>query len=140
MSRRRAKGKELNETQQAIRSRIEQCESIADLVAIGNEYIETEPTQAASAYRKALLKQHNDGVVINNLGVAYWNMGNHGEARKEFEKALRLLPDDANVVNNFAGAMLDLGHQEKARSWFKKAASMKPGKKTVIAYIDLHGY
>ena len=140
MSRRHSKKKILSEAQQAIRTRIEQCESIVELVAIGNEYIETEPVQAARAYRKALLKQHNDGVVINNLGVAYWNMGNHGEALKEFEKAKRLLPDDANVVNNFASALLNSGQQDKARHWFKKAAGLTPAKHTFLAYIDLHGY
>lgn len=126
--------------QQAIRHRIDRCDSTGGLASIGDEYIETEPVLAARAYRKALLISDQDGVLHNNLGVAYWNMGNHGDAAKAFEHASKLLPDDANVIQNLAGALLDLGQQEKARHWFKKAATMKPGKKTLTAYIDLHGY
>ena len=130
----------MTETQQVIRDRIDHCESTSDLVSIGNEYVETEPALAARAYRKALLTMHHDGVLHNNLGVAYWNMGNHGDALKSFEQAIKIIPDDANVIQNFAGALLDLGNPEKARVWYKKANNLKPGKHTLMAYIDLHGY
>lgn len=140
MSRKHGKHKELTEAQQAIRDRIEQCASTEELIAIGDEYIESEPVLAARAYRKVLTQQANDAVVLNNLGVAYWNMGNQGEALPLFEKAKTVLPDDANVVNNLAGALLNSGQADKARHWFTQAANLQPGKHTFLAYVDLHGY
>ena len=47
-----------------------------------------------------LAHRPNDIVLLNNRGVAYFELGNYESALADFDKVLRLNPDDAEAYFN----------------------------------------
>jgi tetratricopeptide (TPR) repeat protein len=111
-----------------------------ELERLARAYIDDSPRLAARALRRALQLRPGDGALMNNLGVALWNLGDRGEALAAFERARERLPDDRNVVENVAAACLDLRRPEEARRLFRTAARLRRGRRTLLAYVDPHGY
>jgi Flp pilus assembly protein TadD len=132
--------RETTTEQRALRGRIDRCDDPVQLAAIADENVEDEPALAARAYRKAAALAGEDGVILNNLGVACWNLGNKGEARDAFRRAAVLLPADRNILENLAGVLVDLRREDEARACFRRAAGLARGRRTLRANVDLHGY
>ena len=63
---------------------------------------------------RALRLQSNSIEVLNNLGVAYFNIGSYPEAMKAFNQVVQLKPDDAQAHFGLAQVHIDLKDKESA--------------------------
>ncbi len=75
---------------------------------------------SVAEYESALILDPGDGVIHNNLGVAYLKLGMMEEARRSWEEALRLNPDDRMAVNNLAACYLATGRTKEAKELLER--------------------
>jgi tetratricopeptide (TPR) repeat protein len=75
---------------------------------------------AVGEYKNALVLDPVDGVIHNNIGVAYLKLGMMEDARRSWEEAFRLNPDDRMAVHNLAGYYLATGRKEEAKKLWEE--------------------
>ncbi len=79
------------------------------------------------------LKSSPDATHIrNNLGVAYWNLGDSGKAEQEWLMALKSKPNDPVVLSNLGLVYAKENLNRKAENYFRLAMRRKPN------YTDPH--
>jgi protein O-mannosyl-transferase len=64
--------------------------------------------------------------IRNNLGGAYWNRGQQGEAVREWKEALRIAPTNVIILNNLGLAARRAKHYSEAVDYFERAIRIKP--------------
>ena len=120
-----------------------------DLEAIGTLgnicYEKKEYQKAIEYYEKALEIKPDKHEALNNMGVAYRNMGNHEKAIESYKKALEIKPDKHEALYNMGNTYDDLGNHEKAIESYKKALEIKPDKDEAlnnmgVAYGNMADY
>lgn len=94
--------------------------------------LENDHTGAINIYRSIVDEQPRLGLVWNNLGIAYREMGEPDEAISCFRRAVAFAPDLTEAWNNL-GVAQDESHLIKnAVTSYKKAIALQPG------YVSAH--
>jgi len=104
----------------------EQKESVPDIVALNN---------AVVSFNQALEYHPDYERALNNLIIAYWQMGEKDKAQKEitrFEKATSQSPEYYNTIGIISFSQ---GNGKKAESCFQKALKLK--KDYLPSYFNL---
>ena len=97
------------------------CYSLGRLKQIENDH------QGAIIIYKAMLDQQpNAGIVWNNLGVAYREIGKPDDAISSFRAAVKFAPQMAEAWNNLGVAQDELNLTENALNSYRKAIEIHP--------------
>ena len=104
---------------------------------LGNYYEEIDKAKGIEFYNKALDLDPNYGIVWNQLGYLYSDLGDFDKAIECFQKYASLSPWNANPVDSIGELHFRMGKLELAIAKFKEALAIKPdfGSEIKIAYI-----
>ena len=83
-------------------------------------------TEAAAAFRKALAIRATFFEALHDLGLACFNLGNHGDAIEAYERAAALNPDSFEVFHNRARAFQALHRHDEALADLDRAVELRP--------------
>ena len=97
------------------------CYSLGRLKQLENDH-----QGAIATYKVMLDQQPNAGIVWNNLGVAYREIGKPDDAISSFRAAVRFAPQMAEAWNNLGVAQDELSLTESALSSYRKAIKIQP--------------
>jgi predicted TPR repeat methyltransferase len=97
------------------------CYSLGRLKQLENDH-----QGAITTYKVMLDQQPNAGIVWNNLGVAYREIGKPDDAMSSFREAVRFAPQMAEAWNNLGVAQDELNLTENAVNSYKKAIEIQP--------------
>jgi tetratricopeptide (TPR) repeat protein len=105
--------------------------------SLGNHYRSSDVSKAIEYYNKALDLDPNYGLVWNQLGYMYSDLGDFQKAIECFQKYASLSSWDANPVDSIATLHYRMGRLELAIAKYKEALAIKPdfGSGFKIAYI-----
>jgi len=78
-------------------------------------------------FQKALKLNPNHLIALENLGNAYRQQKNWGEARKIFDRALANNPDDPEANYGLGMVFAQLDDSERAHEYLQKALKARPG-------------
>jgi DNA-binding transcriptional MerR regulator len=94
--------------------------------AIGSALEEADPSQARSAYERALAldPRHADAHV--NLGCLEHEAGRLEAAERHYRAALEVRPDDATAAFDLGVVLEDLGRLDEARAAYERALGAEP--------------
>lgn len=84
------------------------------------------PAHAASLLEKAKVLEPGRGSILESLGIAYYNCGNHEGAMREFEAALEVDPTNHYARYGLSKCLYRKGKLHKAIGQVKLAAVMAP--------------
>jgi len=87
-------------------------------------------------YKQGLLIDPYDGVLQNNLGVAFLKTDNINEALKYFNAALELDQNNLMAMNNLAYCYLKKGDEEKAEVILKRILKKDPQSTTAMDNLN----
>lgn len=97
------------------------CYSLARLKQLENDH------QGAIAIYKVMLDQQpNAGIVWNNLGIAYREIGRPNDALSSFQAAVRFAPQMAEAWNNLGVTQDEHNLTQNALNSYKKAIEIQP--------------
>lgn len=105
----------------------------AQLLMARKEYVE-----AVKAYEEILNHDPKNAPMLNQLGIAYQELGNTGEAERSYKKAVHADNAYVSAINNLGALEYSKNHYGKAIKYYRKAISLRDGDKAVI-YSNL-GY
>ncbi len=88
--------------------------------------LENDHRGAIIIYKLMLDQQPNAGIVWNNLGVAYREIGKPNDAIASFRAAVRFAPQMAEAWNNLGVAQDELSLTEKALDSYRKSIEIQP--------------
>ncbi len=88
--------------------------------------IESDHQGAIIIYKAMLNQQPNAGIVWNNLGVAYREIGKPDDAISSFRAAVKFAPQMAEAWNNLGVAQDELNLTENALNSYRKAIEIHP--------------
>ncbi len=97
------------------------CYSLGRLKQLENDH-----PGAIIIYKAMLDQQPNAGIVWNNLGVAYREIGKPDDAIASFQAAVKFAPQMAEAWNNLGVAQDELNLAEKALTSYRKAIGIQP--------------
>ena len=97
------------------------CYSLARLKQLENDH-----EGAVTIYRQMLNQQPNAGVVWNNLGVAYRELGKPEDAISSFRAAVKFTPQMAEAWNNLGVAQDEGNMADSAIKSYRKAIEIQP--------------
>ena len=104
------------------------------------EEYEAKSNEAISLYYRALERDAENGLTLNNLAVSLSDLGKHGSALPLLKKAAAVMPDDRNIRFNLGVVLTNLQRGREARMAFDEALKLKLGGKTREAYFDPHAH
>ncbi|MDY6790287.1 MAG: tetratricopeptide repeat protein [Thermodesulfobacteriota bacterium] len=97
------------------------CYNLGRLKQLENDH------QGAIVVYKSMIDQQPDvGIVWNNLGVAYREIGKQDDAIASFRSAVRFAPEMAEAWNNLGVAQDELNLAENALNSYRKAIEIQP--------------
>lgn len=83
-------------------------------------YKEEEYESAIVCLQKALEFETDDGVVLNNIGVAYYRLGDIKKSKEFLEKSLALNPNNTMTCMNMAHCLCLQNKHKESVKYFKK--------------------
>ena len=83
-------------------------------------------TDAAAAYRRAIILEPTRGEYYNGLGLALYRQANWFAALAEFSRATEIDPGDASARYNEACALALLGRKDEALYSLREAVQLEP--------------
>ena len=110
---------------------IDEFSNNLDLVAIhfyrGTSYLYNERFgDAVTAFDQALDIQPINHQILNNKGLALYELGQYDDAVTAFDQALDIQPIDHLALNNKGNTLYELGQYDEAISAFNQALKIKP--------------
>jgi len=91
--------------------------------------------EAIDAFRTGSPK---DPVIHNKIGIAYHQLLQMNQARKEYEIAVKLRPDYEEAINNIGTIYYAEKSYRRATSWFSRAIKLAPDDpKSAAVYVNL---
>ncbi len=91
--------------------------------------------EAIDAFREGSPK---DPVLRNKIGIAYHQLLQLNQARKEYEVAVKLRPDYEEAINNIGTVFYAEKSYRRATSWFSRAVKLAPeDSKSAAVYVNL---
>ena len=97
------------------------CYSLGRLKQLENDH-----QGAILVYQSMLDRRPDAGIVWNNLGVAYREIGKPDDAIASFQAAVRLAPNTAEAWNNLGVAQDELNLTQDAINSYRKAIEIQP--------------
>ena len=85
--------------------------------------------KAISFFKKAIelrLKPPYLARALNNMGIAYGELGQYAEAVSAFQETIKENPEDPNLYNNLGAVYLKLQEADQALAYFEKAIQLDP--------------
>ncbi len=94
--------------------------------------------EAIELLEKAKRLEPGRGSILESLGIAYYNSGLHGRARREFEEALEVDPTNHFARYGLSRCLFRGGMVMHAIGQVKLAATMAPGEKIYEEALRLY--
>jgi len=92
---------------------------------LGKKLLQTKRySQAADAFKHALLLDPNHPNSAFNLATAYEGMHYFSEARRQYQRALHTNPNDNLAAYRVARVLVKQGNMDEAARWFTKAEAI----------------
>jgi len=85
-----------------------------------------EPAKALPLYRRAIKHEENANL-LNNMAIAYMQLGSYNQSAKLLAKALATQPDNASILLHYAQATILHGDYENANAALVQAEKSNPG-------------
>ena len=103
---------------------------LANIVAINNNF-----SKAKELLSKANEIKPNNLGVLNNLGIAFKQLGNSKEAISFYEKVISIDPNHTKAQYNLGVELYNLKEFKKAKNLFKKIIEIQPD--FAVAFVNL---
>jgi len=97
-----------------------------------------EYAEAVKAYEELLKQDPKNASMLNQLGIAYQELGDVGEAEHSYKRAVHADKTYVSAINNLGALEYSKNHYGKAINYYRKAISLQDGDRAVI-YSNL-GY
>jgi tetratricopeptide (TPR) repeat protein len=97
---------------------------------------EHHPDMAVSLLQRAKSLEPRRGSILEALGIAYYNSGNHAEAMREFEEALEIDPTNHYARYALSRCMYRKGMLKMAIGQAKLAVVMAPEIEMYVEAMD----
>ena len=97
-----------------------------------------EYAEAIKAYEELLKKDPKNASMLNQLGIAYEELGDMHGAEHSYKKAVQADQTYVSAINNLGALEYSKKHYGKAINYYRKAISLQDGDRAVI-YSNL-GY
>jgi len=88
-------------------------------------YVTGESDKQIAALKLHLQMYPRDGIVHNNLGVAYRVIGQYEKAAEQYREAMRITPGFLISQGNLAVVLINLNRYDEAREALRRAAEQK---------------
>ena len=105
----------------------------AQLLMVRKEYVE-----AVKAYSELLKDDPKNARMLNQLGIAYQELGDTNQSERSYKKAVHADKTYVSAINNLGALEYSKNHYGKAIKYYRKAIAMRDGDQAVI-YSNL-GY
>lgn len=95
-----------------------------------SEYDLEQYKEAEKHYRNAAELKYGDPLASYNLGNAFYQQGNWGDAAKRFEQAQHAAPNDAfksDALHNLGNALMKQHKYKEAVEAYEKSLRLRPG-------------
>jgi len=83
-------------------------------------------SEAEAIYQRILTQEPGNSEVMNLLGVALSQQGQHQAAMEMIHRAIEINPQASNYHNNLGQVLLNMGRLDEAISTYRKALELKP--------------
>jgi tetratricopeptide (TPR) repeat protein len=105
----------------------EKAKTRAQILMIRKDYVE-----AAKTYDELLKGDPKNAGMLNQLGIAYQELGDLPEAERSYKKAVHADKDYVSAINNLGALEYSKKHYGKAIKYYRKAITMRDGDRAVI--------
>jgi tetratricopeptide (TPR) repeat protein len=95
------------------------------------------PDIAVERARRAVDLDRNNALYLNNLGIAYSELGDLGAAEKTLRRALSLKPAYAEAHYNLAKALHKQGRHRDALQEYERAHALKPQSGPIVVGLSV---
>jgi hypothetical protein len=92
-------------------------------LGLGRTLVRTDPHAAEAAFRAALVRQPDNVLALNDLGIACDMQGHHAAAQTAYRHALAVAPDSADVQTNLGLSLVLSGDGAKAVGMLRPLAT-----------------
>jgi tetratricopeptide (TPR) repeat protein len=115
-------------------------ESTYSLLRRGHELMRRgHHAQAAIVLERASLAEPGKGSILEALGRAYYNSGQHERSREAFEALLEIDPSAHYAQFALGQSLKQLGRRREARTHLKLAVALSPSSKLYRQALDRLG-
>ena len=91
--------------------------------------------QAIHSYTKVLEIVPHNVLALHNLGIAFIDKGDYGQAEALLQQALKINPQNARIYNDLGAIYMNSGAADQAKNSFKKAIQLDH--RNVMSYRNL---
>jgi tetratricopeptide (TPR) repeat protein len=105
----------------------EKAEVRAQILMVRKDYVE-----ATKVYSELLKSDPRNSRMLNQLGIAYQELGDLGEAERSYKKAFRADKTYASAINNLGALEYSRKHYRKAIKYYRQAVALPDGDHAVI--------
>ncbi len=109
-------------------------------VAIYQSYVLADDDETVTTYRALLEQYPDDATALNNLGVAYRDLGQLELAAEMYGRAVTVEPSSAHYYANLIPILYDLGQADSSRSVLETFAERFPDHPNVIRFRSQFAY
>jgi tetratricopeptide (TPR) repeat protein len=92
--------------------------------------------EALAMVKKAVELKPNDGMIVDSLGWAYYQLGDYEAALVEIERAVDLVPSDPIIAEHLGDVYWKVGRRIEARFQWQHAKDNKPEPKDLLRIED----
>ncbi|HEX4075730.1 MAG TPA: tetratricopeptide repeat protein [Candidatus Acidoferrales bacterium] len=106
---------------------LEKAEMRAEVLMARKDYV-----QAVQAYSELLKDHPKNAQMLNQLGIAYLELGDWGEAERSYKKAFRADKTFVSAINNLGALEYSKKRYRKAIKYYRKAIGMGGADRAVV--------
>ncbi|HUA01438.1 MAG TPA: tetratricopeptide repeat protein [Candidatus Aquilonibacter sp.] len=88
--------------------------------------------EAAKSYERLLKSDPKDAALLNQLGIAYQELGDFGQAERAYKRAIHADKNYASAMNNLGSLEYSQEHYKRAIKYYRKAVLIPDGARAVI--------
>ena len=115
-------------------------ESTYELLQRGHELLRSRHhAQAAIVLERAARNEPGKGSILEALGRAYYNSGQHERSRQTFEELLEIDPSGHYAQYALGQSLKQLGRLKEARTHLRLAVALSPGSSLYRRALDRLG-